>query len=390
MPDTENELHLAIKAALRRAQKLVTKLLSAEEAHSLANALGSRSKRQQWIYLANSKKATRFEVGRALVAQSYSLRHQDPQRMRELARLAVRALRIAGSQPGHAILLADALAEGWANLGNAHRICGARRSASRALARASSVLESGSGDPLLLAKVEAFKGSLAMDQRDFARAEKLFKRAVKLFASVGETHLAGQELVTLGSCSARQGRLEEATSALTTAMQLIDVRRDPELAVQCVITLVAAHAEVGQYDQARELVQGWESAFAMGASEVTIWRLRWLDARIAVHLQDLPGAIRELTQVYRAFGRFGLPYDAALSGLDLAAVYATTGDLRSVRRLAEELLQALSADSVAPEARAAFALWVESARAERTSEGEIRGLAGELERIRVQARRRRR
>lgn len=386
MPETEDTYQQLLRAALRRALATAESLLSADDAEVFARRVAGRTSEQQAIYLASCNKAARFEVGRALVGVSFRYRHDDPAKMLALARLAVRLLNRSAPPPELRSLHTDALAEAWGNLANAYRITVSRHWAINSLRRARAYFESGTGDPILGARLRSFLGSVWLDDRNYPKAEECFKKAAKQYASVGENHLAGRELAALAAAYSAQGRLDDARAALVSAMLRIDLSRDAELGISCVMSLLRALLDAGRPIEALDLLQDWELVFEIGAGEVTIWRLRWFKARVLAQLNHATEAVRELELVLRALVKFRLPYDAVLAGLDLAALYAKAERFGVVRRLAEQLLPLLTADAAAPEARAAFAVWFEAARAERTSEQEIRCLAGELERIRAQAR----
>ncbi len=101
----------------------------------------------------------------ALLRLSFEERYRDPQRMLLLAlaaRLAAEELDPEGLGAG---LVADFQARAWAEIGNAYRVNEQFDLAEAALGRSQALLEDGTGDILLLARLADIKASLRIDQR---------------------------------------------------------------------------------------------------------------------------------------------------------------------------------------------------------------------------------
>jgi tetratricopeptide (TPR) repeat protein len=106
----------------------------------------------------------------ALLRLSFEERYRDPQRMLLLAlaaRLAAEELNPVELSPG---LVADFQAQAWAEVGNAYRVNEQFDWAEAALAHAQGLLEEGTGDSLLLARIAEIEASLRIDQRRLGEA----------------------------------------------------------------------------------------------------------------------------------------------------------------------------------------------------------------------------
>lgn len=382
MPDPGNPYASILEAAIQRALEEASTLLDADAALDLAEQYIALPDLRRRMAMRNPSSFARVEVCEQLIEWSYRLRFDDPPMMLALAVEALRALHEVRVRPSRKILHHDALTLAWANLANAHRIHGSIRAADRFLTRAHELAIDGSRDPILRARLHSFSGHLRVEQGRYDEARFELEETVRLREATGDVDGATRAMVDLSRVFLRTQPFEATRDLLLRAMKRLDVRTDPDTVINGLINLVHAYSDAGKPEEALELLKSWDGVFTRGAGEVRRLRLRWLAARLAAQLQQVPRATRELRSLSAAFASLGLSYDAALASLDLAALYASLGHYGQVKCLAEEMLPLFLANDVDGDIRRAFQLWLVSAGALQTSEAEIRRLAAEIERVR--------
>jgi tetratricopeptide (TPR) repeat protein len=204
----------------------------------------------------------------ALLRLSFEERYRDPQRMLLLAlaaRLSAEHLDARKLGPG---LVADFQARAWAEVGNAYRVSEQFELAEAAMVHAQRLLEEGTGDLLLLARLADIKASLRSDQRRLGEALDLLEAVHDLYLQAGNLHLAGRALLSQGIISNYDGNSREAVQLLTKALQLIDSQQDPRLAASAKLSIVYAMADCGDFQEAGRLLlgSGLRQAFAADLS----------------------------------------------------------------------------------------------------------------------------
>lgn len=287
--------------------------------------------------------------------------------------------RIPG-EPGEAFHLAD-LARKVANLNpripdffdlyvlataymaNACRVGNDRRRADDLFSVARRVIaEHGVTDPAVVARVDDLVGSLRKDQRRFAEAEKLLKRAAMQYGLVHAPDDAARALIKLGDMYQALGSLGQAIETTRSALALLTPDSDPRLHLCGHYNLALQLKEAGRFAEAAELLEADAYLYSRFPEPWTQLRLLWLQADIAAGRGDLAAAERDYLATRDGFISQGIGYDAALVSLDLAVLYLRQGRTAEVRRLAEEMLSLFEAQDVHREAFAALSLFLEAAR----------------------------
>jgi hypothetical protein len=90
------------------------------------------------------------------------------------------------------------------------------------------------------------------------------------------------------------------------------------------------------------------------AEPLNLLKLRWVEGKIHAGLGRPEKAERAFVEVRREYLRLGQVYDAALVGLELAAVWLPRGKAVQVRELAEEMYETFAELGVQPEAARAL------------------------------------
>lgn len=114
-------------------------------------------------------------------------------------------------------------------------------------------------------------------------------------------------------------------------------------------------------------------------------RLVWLESRVAAGEGRPEEAVASLEQVRGYFTARELPYDAALSSLDLAVLYLKVGCAVQVKELAVAMGWIFKAEGIDREALEALKLFCDAARQERASVELARQVAAEIEKARRSA-----
>jgi tetratricopeptide (TPR) repeat protein len=315
-----------------------------------------RERRDQYLALVRSKgwdKLTRKERGscpdgwagvEVLLAICFESRYRDPRQMLRLAREA----RSAAEELDPALYgerrLADLKARTWAELGNALRVNEQFDKVREALKKARLLLiEQGTGDLLIRARIDDIEGSFWKDQRFLRDAEDLFAGAHRKYLRIGERHLAGRVLVTRGSCRFIDGQPEEAIYHFRKALSLLDPERDPQLIETTQHNLLDALADAGEYREASELLlrSGLRQKFA--DDPLNLLRLRWVEAKILAGNGRFEAAEKALSEVRGAFRIRRLDLVATIAGLDLAKILFQQGKLDPLYQLVRELRVAAEA-----------------------------------------------
>lgn len=256
----------------------------------------------------------------ALLERSWSLRHDDPQEMLELANYAALLADHLSSERLDRAKLSDLRCRAWAALGNAYRVNDDLESADWASKQAGGLLLQGTGDLRLIAYVLDFQASLSCAQRQFPFAFEVLDAVHAIHLRLQEDHLAGRALISKGLYTGYANDFDGAVRLLTDGLAMIDRERDPELALSAIHNIAWFLMEGGQFRRARNLI--WEQRWQYNrhGGQIDRVKLCWLEARINAGLDKLADAEKGLKEARVGLERAGMRYHFALAGLDLASI----------------------------------------------------------------------
>jgi hypothetical protein len=137
-------------------------------------------------------------------------------------------------------------------------------------------------------------------------------------------------------------------------------------------------------EAAEKLPEIGELALQQGA-ELDGLRIGWLGARVAAGLGRTAEAMAGLEQVRQRFADLTLPYEAALSSLDLAVFWLEEGRTAEVRGLALTMAWIFEAKGIRREALAALQLFREAALRDSATVELTRRVIAEIEAVRRSA-----
>lgn len=296
----------------------------------------------------------------------------DLARAREMAEMAEAVLRRSPDGPG----VTDASVRTAAYLANLSRMEGDPQEAQRRFHYARYLIRhAGVTDPRLLAEVDSCEAVLFLDQRRFPEAEELLNRSVTLYSVAGERSEAVRPLLSLGLAHYHRGNYAKAIEVTQEAAGLTSPERNLRLYLSARHNLAVYLCEAGKYQAAAEAVREDQALYAQFPDDWTGLRLRWLEGRIALGLEDLEEAEEAFSETRAGFIEAGSGYDAALVSLDLALLYVGQGRTDEIKRLAEEMLAIFQAEEVHREALAAVLLFHEAAQREQVTAERLRELA---------------
>ncbi|HEX4495562.1 MAG TPA: hypothetical protein VIE43_07850 [Thermoanaerobaculia bacterium] len=303
----------------------------------------------------------------ALLRLSFEARFRDPQAMRLLAYHAMTAAESLLPEEYSRELARDLQARAWAELGNAYRINDEFQEAETAFERARARLREGTGDLLLLVRVADLEASLRSAQRRLPEASELLDRIYRLHLNLGDAHLAGRALISKGRNIHYDGNPLEALCLFREGLALIDSGRDPQLTAIGQQCLLHALVDCGEFREASRLLiaSGLRQVFA--SDPIVLLKLRVIEGKILAGLGKLDRAERVLDAVRTEFLRREQHHEAALMGLELAAVRLRQGKVVEVCRLAEDMLETFVKLGIPREAVKALRCLREACRLERAT-----------------------
>lgn len=282
-----------------------------------------------------------------------------PGEARELAELARKVANRNPRMPGYYDLytLATAL------LANACRASGDLQGAGQTFEVVRGIMSThGVTDLEVIARVDDLMGSLRKDQRRFAEAERLLKRAALLFGLRRALDDAARVLTNLADVYRMMGNLDQGIDTVRSALKLLGPGADLLLHVAGHFNLTVYFMEAGRFEEAAELFEADQALYEQVQETWLQLRLTWLRADVAAAGGDFARAEQAYLEARNGCIRQGIGYDAAMVSLDLAILYLKEGRMADVQRVAEEMLPIFQAQDVHREALAALRLFQEAVR----------------------------
>ena len=132
------------------------------------------------------------------------------------------------------------------------------------------------------------------------------------------------------------GDARSALAALAEAAPLVGDSGDARLVFALRFNTAEDLCQLERYGEAAELLPPVRELAVEQANELDLLRVSWLSAKVAAGQGRAEEAIVGLEQVVRDFAARELPYDAALSSLDLSVLWL------KARRTAEVREQAIA------------------------------------------------
>ncbi|HEX3525898.1 MAG TPA: helix-turn-helix transcriptional regulator [Thermoanaerobaculia bacterium] len=235
-------------------------------------------------------------------------------------------------------------------------------------------------DPLAEWRLLDLEASLRRVQRRPSEALDLLDRAR---SACGDDPVAiARILMNKSSVLEKEEDFAGALAVLEEAAPAIEVSGDPHLLFCLRFDRAANLRHLERSAEAAQWLEGVRD-LARG-NALCLIRVDWLEARLALDQGREDEALAALEQVQRDFTAHELPYEAALSSLDLAVLWLERGRTAEVRELALGMAWIFQAKGIAREALASLTLFCEAARQDAASVELARQVGLEIERIQRQ------
>ena len=304
-------------------------------------------------------------------------------KVEEALELANLALSIAERVPGEPSWRHRVEGYCWAYIANARRVANDLSGADKAFARAWDLWRAGSeSDPELLAEWRLFDLEASL-----RRAEGRFPEALGLLdcarsACGGDPHANGRILLKREHIFERMGDIQNALAALADAAPFVEATGDPRQLFALRFNMLDDLCHLERYEEAAKLLPQVRELAVEQGNELDLVRLVWLESKMAAGLGREEVAIAGLEQVGRDFMDRELPYDAALSSLDLSVLLLKAGRTAEVQELVVALGWIFRAKGIGREALVALKLFCDAAAQEAATVELARQVIAEIEQAR--------
>lgn len=306
-------------------------------------------------------------------------------RANEALELADLALRISIRMNGNSAWRSRLQGWAWAHVANARRVANDFDGADAAFVKTWDLWRAGDDVSYLLPewRLLDLEASLRRAQQRFSEALELLERARSLCS--GDDAAIGRILLKREHVFSQSGNFEGALSAGEEATPWIERSRNPRLLFGLRFNRVDNLYHLERYAEAAELLPEVRRLAVQQANELDLLRALWLEARIDARQGQKEKASASLEQVQREFTAHKLPYDAALSSLDLALLWLEAGYTTKVRELAVGMAWIFTSQKIHREALAALRLFYEAARRETVTLELTRRVIATIEEVRRSA-----
>ena len=387
--------------ALRRLSReahhpdYVIVLTEAREAPALWRQLAALPYVDQLAAVEADESFQRWGLCRLLQRLSGEAACQDPESAARLANLAVRIPPFL--EPAyHPDSIRDLQALSFCYLGNAWRALREPHGAADAFDAAHALLAEGTGDPAIIAEALALEARLLRDRRELAQAAALLDRVEAIYGVAGgpgegvegavlddaDPERAGKARLHRAWCIYHLGRVDEARSLLERTAGQLEPRRHPRLALAVRCGLAWCALSLGAPDTEARLAAANQLAGQVG-DDADRLRLRRAEARIDLAAGERGVAEQAFRATAAGFIERDLGIDAALSFLDLAALYLREGAEQSIlHQLSADILPVFSYKEIGREAIVHLIWFQQACETDRLTPGIVACVGQGVERYR--------
>lgn len=300
--------------------------------------LRERLARRGWgsLSLERDEPAAVFE---ALLARAWELRHEDPQQMLHLSRLAVWTARLLkGYSPED---WSDYQARALAELANAFRVTDQLGPAEDHLETAEGYFAVGTGNPEITLRLKEIRASILGARCLYTEALTLLDEVYRGRRALGDRPAALRTLMQRAVFCGNAGCYETELTLLDEAAGLARELGENQLGIQIIHNRIYALIELDRPEQAHLLLQD-QALEALGRADRA--RLKVLEGRVHAKLSRPGLAEKAFREAKTGFAETGQRAHEALLSLDLATVILRQGQERYMEAvtLALEAVQVFS------------------------------------------------
>lgn len=337
-----------------REERFARDRREADERCKLLRNLPSVQTRRERI--ENAEDYQTWAVVERLAHESERAAAHSPAQAIEWAELALFTVRFVPGPESRRLRL-----EGYATfyLANAFRVGNDLDGSEEGFSKAWGLWNAGAADdflPLDEGRLLDREASLRREQRRFPEALELHKRALEISPEKGRI------LLNMAFTLEQMGDVEAAVKALQQARPDIERSGSPRDIFGLRFNLAVNYLHLGQPTAAEKLVPGIRAVALQLGNELDLTRTLWLEARVDAGLGRPAKATDALEQVFENLISHGLPYDAALAGMDLAVLHLEQGHSREVMVLARRMETVFVSFGIEREALSALLVFCEAAR----------------------------
>lgn len=301
----------------------------------------------------------------------------DPREALALAEFALEAAKLATWEEGRRLAIAGYI---WGFIGNAQRVANELDLSACGFAESRRLIESGERPELLdLDRLLDLEASLRRDRQEFEGALALLEEARE---SASGPSAVGRILLKKEHVFERKGDYRLALKVLAEAEPYIRQSGDTRLLFAYHFNTADNLYHLERYEEGAAHLGPVRELALQERNALDLLRVRWLEARYLGVQGREEDAISAFEEVQEAFARERLPYDAALSALDLSLLLLKRGEAETVKTLALEMTWIFAAQSIHREALVAIGLFVEAAKLKRLSVDLVSYVIEEVERHR--------
>jgi transcriptional regulator with XRE-family HTH domain len=268
----------------------------------------------------------------------------------------------------------------WGYIGNARRVATDFDAADEAFCRSWSFRRAGTDfDPELLPewRLLDLEASLRREQRRLSESLELLDRARAV--SGGDPVAAARILLKKEHVFDLRGDIDKALAALSEAAPFVATSGDPHLLFALHFKTINNSCHLERWEEAARLLPLVTEMAAEQGNALDLIRLAWLQAKVAAGQGRAEEAIAKLEKVSSDFTHRRLPYEAALSSLDLAILWLKAGRNAEVALIAVGMKWIFEAKGIEREALMALRLFCDAAEREAATVELARRVIADLE-----------
>lgn len=322
-PEQDAGYDSAIDRALQTTLKHMRRVKRQETLARKATAIVASSSLETLGKLPRSMKtAARVTV---LLDRSWSIRHDNPTVMVQLAELAVHNSKQLDPRRHDIQEILDLQGRALGELGNAYRVMDQLDLAAVTLGRAREFLEMGTGSGSLKARLQELEASLAADRRQFGIASNLLLEVQAFHQENGDSHLTGRIMILRGLYIGYAGESERAIDLLRVGLSQVEEKRDPSLVYAAAHNQFLFLVDSSRYQDARRFRFENSRILSNSQGRINHIRLRWLDGRMDLGTGNYPRAETVFREVGQEMDDAGLTFVSAVVSLDLAVALLAQG-----------------------------------------------------------------
>jgi len=321
---------------------------------ALSDELSAHPQQRRLTLVKNSRRFQTWGLSESLIDQSFACRFDHPSRGVDLAELSVAVAERLDDERYGRRAVSDQIGRAWAYLGNALRVQSDLRGAAKAFSESRRSFAEGTQDELDRALWLRFHSHLLTTRGEFDLARSQQDQAIAIYRRCGQIANAAMLQSDQAVGILYSGDAEAALPRFEQALELSTAQGDERRVAMAHHNLASCLLELERYAEAREQLRRSAPVLRRLGDSLSLVRGRWLEAKIEIGCDNLEVAERLLVQVRDTFIDEEIGYDAALSSLEVATIYAAQGRTQELRDLVEIMLPIFQSQDLHREALAAL------------------------------------